>query len=96
VLDRFCDVTVRTEKLGTDVVAVAVVVFASNESAVSIEKPARGSSFRVQVVPFDDFPTAIPGTPDDPVMQMDCFGNGSIVLNDTSFPRPGEVARLVG
>lgn len=66
--DRFCDVTVGAEKLGTDVVAVAVVVFAFSEFAVSIEKPACGFSFRVQVVPFDDFTTAIPRTPDDPVM----------------------------
>ena len=68
MLDRFCDVTVDAEKLGTDVVAVAIVVFAFSELAVSIEKPACGFSFRIQVVPFDDFSTAIPRTPDDPIM----------------------------
>jgi len=68
VLDRFCDVTVGAEKLGTDVVVVAVVVFAFNEFAVSVEKPACSFSFHVQVVPFDDFSAAIPRTPDDPVV----------------------------
>jgi hypothetical protein len=55
MLDWFCYVAVGAEKFGTDVVAIVVVVFAFIEFAISIEKPTCSFSFRIQVMPFDEF-----------------------------------------
>jgi hypothetical protein len=67
-LDGFCDVTVGAEQLSTDVIAVAVVVFAPAQPACSIKKSADGLSFQIQVVSLGGLSLTIPCALDYPVV----------------------------